>query len=159
MFQGARNFFDGVEEWAFDNNTRTIYLYASDNFTPNSTNVRVRVRDRFLNIRESSNIKFKNIEFSAGSINLRGSKYFTLEDCKFSFSSDMGLLGNSVAYSHFLKVRNCIFEYINDGHSWAQGRSSQTRFENVLFRIMIGWWYSLESKFHGRFCPMALYYN
>ena len=131
---GSLEFLDAPEEWAFDSDNKTLYLYASDNFTPNSTNVRIRVRDRFLNIRESSNIKFKNIDFSAGSINLRGSKYFTLEDCKFSFSSDMGLLGNSVAYSHFLKVRNCIFEYINDGHSWAQGRSSQTRFENVLFR-------------------------
>ena len=131
---GSLEFLDAPEEWAFDSDNKTLYLYASDNFTPNSTNVRVRVRDRFLNIRESSNIKFKNIDFSAGSINLRGSKYFTLEDCKFSFSSDMGLLGNSVAYSHFLKVRNCIFEYINDGHSWAQGRSSHTIFENVLFR-------------------------
>jgi len=131
---GSLEFLDAPEEWAFDSDNKTLYLYASDNFTPNSTNVRIRVRDRFLNIRESSNIKFKNIDFSAGSINLRGSKYFTLEDCKFSFSSDMGLLGNSVAYSHFLKVRNCIFEYINDGHSWAQGRSSHTIFENVLFR-------------------------
>jgi len=131
---GSLEFLDAPEEWAFDSDNKTLYLYASENFTPNSTNVRVRVRDRFLNIRESSNIKFKNIDFSAGSINLRGSKYFTLEDCKFSFSSDMGLLGNSVAYSHFLKVRNCIFEYINDGHSWAQGRSSHTIFENVLFR-------------------------
>ena len=131
---GSLEFLDAPEEWAFDSDNKTLYLYASDNFTPNSTNVRVRVRDRFLNIRESSNIKFKNIDFYAGSINLRGSKYFTLEDCKFSFNSDMGLLGNSVAYSHFLKVRNCIFEYINDGHSWAQGRSSHTLFENVLFR-------------------------
>jgi len=127
-------FLDAPEEWAFDSDNKTLYLYASDNFTPNSTNVRIRVRDRFLNIRESSNITFKNIDFFAGSINLRGSKYFTLEDCKFSFSSDMGLLGNSIVYSHFSKVRNCIFEYINDGHSWSQGLSSHTIFENVLFR-------------------------
>ena len=78
---GSLEFLDAPEEWAFDPDNKTLYLYASDNFTPNSTNVRVRVRDRFLNIRESSNIKFKNIDFYAGSINLRGSKYFTLEDC------------------------------------------------------------------------------
>ena len=133
-FPGKLNNLDYPEEWAFDPQSKTLYLYASDNYTPTSTNVRVRVRDRVLTFRSAYNFEFKNIDFSAGSINLRGSKYFTLEDCKFSFSSDMGLLGNSVAYSHFLKVRNCIFEYINDGHSWAQGRSSHTIFENVLFR-------------------------
>ena len=131
---GSLEFFDGVEEWAFDNNTKTLYLYASDNFTPNSTNVRIRVRDRFVNIRNSENITFKNIDFFAGSITIRGTKHFTLENCRFSFNSDMGLLGNSIEYSPISTVRNCIFEYINDGHSWSQQLSSHPVFENVLFR-------------------------
>jgi len=131
---GSLEFFDGVEEWAFDNNTKTLYLYASDNFTPNSTNVRVRVRDRFVNIRNSENITFKNIDFFAGSITIRGTKHFTLENCRFSFNSDMGLLGNSIEYSPISTVRNCIFEYINDGHSWSQQLSSHPVLENVLFR-------------------------
>ena len=131
---GSLEFFDGVEEWAFDNNTKTLYLYASDNFTPNSTNVRIRVRDRFVNIRNSENITFKNIDFFAGSITIRGTKHFTLENCRFSFNSDMGLLGNSIEYSPISTVRNCIFEYINDGHSWAQQLSSHPVLENVLFR-------------------------
>ncbi len=131
---GSLEFFDGVEEWAFDNNTKTLYLYASDNFTPNSTNVRVRVRDRLVNIRNSENITFKNIDFFAGSITIRGTKHFTLENCRFSFNSDMGLLGNSIEYSPISTVRNCIFEYINDGHSWSQQLSSHPVLENVLFR-------------------------
>jgi len=131
---GTLEFFDGVEEWAFDNNTKTLYLYASDNFTPNSTNVRIRVRDRFVNIRNSENITFKNIDFFAGSITIRGTKHFTLENCRFSFNSDMGLLGNSIEYSPISTVRNCIFEYINDGHSWSQQLSSHPVLENVLFR-------------------------
>ena len=131
---GSLEFFDGVEEWAFDNNTKTLYLYASDNFTPNSTNVRIRVRDRFVNIRNSENITFKNIDFFAGSITIRGTKHFTLENCRFSFNSDMGLLGNSIEYSPISTVRNCIFEYINDGHSWSQQLSSHPVLENVLFR-------------------------
>ena len=131
---GSLEFFDGVEEWAFDNNTKTLYLYASDNFTPNSTNVRIRVRDRFVNIRNSENITFKNIDFFAGSITIRGTKHFTLENCRFSFNSDMGLLGNSIEYSPISTVRNCIFEYINDGHSWSQQLSAHPVLENVLFR-------------------------
>jgi len=131
---GSLEFFDGVEEWAFDNYTKTLYLYASDNFTPNSTNVRIRVRDRFVNIRNSENITFKNIDFFAGSITIRGTKHFTLENCRFSFNSDMGLLGNSIEYSPISTVRNCIFEYINDGHSWSQQLSRHPVLENVLFR-------------------------
>ncbi|MDP6094135.1 MAG: LamG domain-containing protein, partial [SAR324 cluster bacterium] len=131
---GSLEFFDGVEEWAFDNNTKTLYLYASDNFTPNSTNVRIRVRDRFVNIRNSENITFKNIDFFAGSITIRGTKHFTLENCRFSFNSDMGLLHNEIVYSPISTVRNCIFEYINDGHSWSQQLSGHPVLENVLFR-------------------------
>jgi len=131
---GSLEFLDAPEEWAFDSDNKTLYLYASDNFTPNSTNVRIRVRDRFLNIRESSNITFKNIDFFAGSITIRGTKHFTLENCRFSFNSDMGLLGNSIEYSPISTVRNCIFEYINDGHSWSQQLSSHPVLENVLFR-------------------------
>ena len=131
---GSLEFFDGVEEWAFDNNSKTLYLYASDNYTPNSTNVRIRVRDRFVNIRSSENITFKNIDFFAGSINISGTKHFTLENCRFSFNSDMGLLHNVIVYSPISTVRNCIFEYINDGHSWSQQLSGHPVFENVLFR-------------------------
>ena len=87
-----------------------------------------------MNIRNSENITFKNIDFFAGSITIRGTKHFTLENCRFSFNSDMGLLGNSIEYSPISTVRNCIFEYINDGHSWSQQLSSHPVLENVLFR-------------------------
>jgi len=131
---GSMEFFDGVEEWAFDNDSKTLYLYASDNFTPNSTNVRVRVRDRIMNLRIAENITFKNIDFFAGNINIDGVWRFTLENCKFSYSADMLLLHNKLNYSPMTTVRNCIFEYNNDGHSWSQQLSPHPVLENVLFR-------------------------
>ena len=39
---------DNNEEWSFDAATKKLYLYPSDNNTTPSSNVRVRVRDRFL---------------------------------------------------------------------------------------------------------------
>jgi len=131
---GSIEIFDGVEEWAFDNDSKTLYLYASDNFTPNSTNVRIRVRDRIMNLRIAENITFKNIDFFAGNINIDGVWRFTLENCRFSYSADMLLLHNEVNYSPMTTVRNCIFEYNNDGHSWSQQLSSHPVLENVLFR-------------------------
>ena len=124
---------DYPEEWAFVPENKTLYLYASDNYTPTSTNVRVRVRDKILTFRAAYNFEFKNIHFFAGSISLNGS-YWTIEDSKFSFSADMGLKGNGASYGTNMTIRNSIFEYINDAHSWNQWKSMYSTLENVLFR-------------------------
>jgi len=125
---------DFPEEWAFDSGNKTLYLYASDNYTPTSTNVRVRVRDRFLYFAYSDNIEFKNIHFFAGSVRFWESSYLTIEDSRFSFSGDMGLQGNTVTYGSHTLVRNTIFEYINDSSAWYHNRTMFPTMENVLFR-------------------------
>jgi len=125
---------DYPEEWAFDSGNNTLYLYASDNYTPTSTNVRVRVRDRFLYFAYSDNIEFKNIHFFAGSVRFWESSYLTIEDSRFSFSGEMGLHGNKVTFGSHTLVRNTIFEYINDSAIWSQNRTMFPTMENVLFR-------------------------
>ena len=127
-------YLDTLEEWSFNPDNNTLYLYASDNYIPTSTNVRVRVRDRFLSFQAADNIEFKNLHFFAGSFHFRGCSYLTIEDCKFSFSSDMGLAGNEIVYGTNTTVRNSIFEYTNDGHTWSQYRTIYPTMENVLFR-------------------------
>jgi len=125
---------DNNEEWSFDADNKTLYLYASDNYTPTSTNVRVRVRDRFLYFAYSDNIEFKNIHFFAGSVRFFESSYLTIEDSRFSFSGEMGLNGNKVTFGSHTLVRNTIFEYINDSSAWYQNRTMFPTMENVLFR-------------------------
>jgi len=88
---GELKYLDSPEEWAFDPLNKTLYLYASDNYTPSSSNVRVRVRGRVLNFRAAYNFMLKNLHFFAGSFQIDGSSYWTIEDSKFSFSADMGL--------------------------------------------------------------------
>jgi len=125
---------DNNEEWSFDSATKTLYLYPSDNNTTPSSNVRVRVRDRFLYFAYSDNIEFKNIHFFAGSVRFFESSYLTIEDSKFSFSGEMGLNGNNVTFGSHTLVRNTIFEYINDSAIWSQNRTMFPTMENVLFR-------------------------
>ena len=125
---------DFPEEWAFDSGNKTLYLYASDNYTPTSTNVRVRVRDRYLTFTHSDNIEFKNIHFFAGSLYFYNNSYITFEDSKFSFNSDMGLRSNKAVYGTHMTVRNVIFEFINEGSPWSSQRTMYSTFENVLFR-------------------------
>ena len=126
---------DNPEEWAFDSANKTLYLYASDNYTPTSNNVRVRVRDRFMGIAHSYNFEFKNIHFFAGSIKMVGSGHWTIEDSKFSFSTDMfARQYNSSYYGTNATFRNVIFEFINEGYPWSGSRTMYTTFENVLLR-------------------------
>jgi hypothetical protein len=125
---------DNNEEWSFNAATKTLYLYPSDNNTTPSSNVRVRVRDRFLNFAYSDNIEFKNIHFFAGSVNFFESSYITIEDSRFSFSGDMGLKSNTFTFGSHTVVRNTIFEYINDSSAWYQNRTMFPTMENVLFR-------------------------
>jgi hypothetical protein len=136
---------DNPEEWAFDPANKTLYLYASDNYTPTSTNVRVRVRDRLMNFRAAYNFEFKNIHFFAGSIKIDGSSYWTIEDSKFSFSSDMGLKGNGAVYGTNVTFRNSIFEFINDNSPWTSQRTMYPTFENVLFRYND--WFSASAMY------------
>ena len=58
---------DTLEEWSFDPQTNTLYLYPGNNM-PNPTNVRVRVRSNILDFAYSDNLVFKNIHFFAGAI-------------------------------------------------------------------------------------------
>jgi len=131
---GKIAYLDTLEEWSFNPDNNTLYLYASDNYIPTSTNVRVRVRDKFLSFQAADNIEFRNLHFFAGSFSFQGCSYLTIEDCKFSFSSDVGLTGNKIVYGRNTTVRNSIFEYTNDGHTWSQQRTIYPTMENVLFR-------------------------
>ncbi|MDP7465451.1 MAG: LamG domain-containing protein, partial [Candidatus Marinimicrobia bacterium] len=132
---GKLEHLDNPEEWAFDSANNTLYLYASDNYTPSSTNVRVRVRDRYLAFTHSDNIEFKNIHFFAGSLYFYNNSYITFEDSKFSFSTDMfARENNSSYYRTNVTFRNVIFEFINEGSPWGSQRTMYSTFENVLFR-------------------------
>ena len=106
---GKLEHLDNPEEWAFDSANNTLYLYASDNYTPSSNNVRVRIRDRIMNFDAAYNFAIKNVHFFAGSVRTGGSSYWTIEDSKFSFSSDMlARKGNSSTDGSNITIRNTI---------------------------------------------------
>ena len=81
---------DSKEEWAFDSESKTLYLYGSDNFNPNTDTVRVRILDSFLSFFKVNNVKFKNIHFFAGSFLFTEGDYLSIEDSKFTFNTDYG---------------------------------------------------------------------
>ena len=60
-----------------------------------------------VNIYNSDRLTFKNIHFFAGSVNFKDTDYLTVEDSKFSFSIDMGLVRkNSVVMGNFHRLTN-----------------------------------------------------
>jgi len=148
---------DYPEEWAFDEANKTLYLYASDNYTPTSNNVRVRVRERFLKFKRSYNFELKNLHFFAGSIEITGGHY-TIEDSKFSHSYYHGH-GRTQRTNHVrgdnVTFRNTIFEHINDGVPLNTAGKEQT-FENILVRHID--WYMGSSNYLAEGSPSYFRY-
>ena len=135
---------DTLEEWSFDPQTNTLYLYPGNNM-PNPTNVRVRVRSNILDFAYSDNLVFKNIHFFAGAIYFEHSSYITVEDSKFSHSWEAGLRhyelglywnwrGNIFHAGRNNTFRNCIFQYVVDGHPFKMMGVLYPLVENVLFQ-------------------------
>ena len=130
---------DYPEEWAFDEANKTLYLYASDNYTPTSNNVRVRVRDRFMNFKNAYNFELKNLHFFAGSITICCG-HWTIEDSKFSFSHYFGGRHIRDYWKHLnqgrgdnVTIRNTIFEYIYDAVPFSLSGKGHL-LENILVR-------------------------
>jgi len=109
---------DTLEEWAFDPQNEMLYIYADERYVPTSTNVRIRVLHRMLNIQYAANLEFRNIYFFGGSIELRGINVL-VEDCNFEYLHDItlpafrdhgalcaGLFGWNVDFI------NCVFSHI-----------------------------------------------
>jgi hypothetical protein len=135
---------DTLEEWAFDPQNETLYIYADERYLPTSTNVRVRVLHRMLNIQYATNLEFRNINFFGGSIELHGINVL-VEDCNFAYLHDItlpayrnhgvlcaGILSRNVDFI------NCIFKQIPYVYS-LKIRGVQSLVENCLFTNM-DWW-------------------
>ena len=109
---------DTLEEWAFDPKNEMLYIYADERYLPTSTNVRVRVLHRMLNIRYVANVEFRNINFFGGSLDVSGINIL-FEDCEFKQLHDITLpayrdhgalcAGLRSGYADFI---NCIFSQI-----------------------------------------------
>ena len=65
-----------------------LYVIPSNGYIPNSSNVRVRIRDKIFTLMHSDNFEIKNIKFNAGSVSFYNCSYLTIEDSKFSYNSN-----------------------------------------------------------------------
>ena len=136
---------DASEEWSFDNVQNKLSLIAGDKI-PNSSNVRVRVRTKIVNIEFSDNLEFRDIHFFAGTFKFFQASYILLEDSIFSHSWEAGMSylqpgieagwerGNFIKGGTNNTIRNAIFQYINDASSLNFGASMNPLAENVLFQ-------------------------
>ena len=135
---------DTLEEWSFDPQTNTLYLYPGNNM-PTPTNVRLRVRTNILHFEGPDNFVFKNIHFFAGAIYIKSSSFITIEDSKFSHSWEANLRhyelmplwtrrGNMISGGTNNTIRNCIFQYINDGWPIKMEGVFNPHLENILFQ-------------------------
>ena len=88
---GELAFLDTLEEWSFDPGTSTLYLYPSVGFIPDKNNVRIRTKVGLIGMRKSDNMEFRNLHIYSGPLSAYDCDYLTVENSKFSFSTDMYL--------------------------------------------------------------------
>ena len=131
---------DSPEEWSYSDSTGELFIFTSDGLSPEGNNIRIRVLDRVLTsgaltaypngipygIDGAEHVTFRGIEFYAGAVGLYGTHHFTLEDCKFFYSTDNGGFNQNTpgliypsSMNQFLSgshasVINCVFKFIND---------------------------------------------
>ena len=128
-------YLDTLEEWAYDPNEQALYIYPSNNYIPDSTNVRVQIRERVMAAHRSENLQIKNLHFYSGSFFADGCNNLTIEDSKFSFSTDHGADAyNEIINADELLIRNCIFENMGAGTPIKIKYVDYPTIENVLFR-------------------------
>ena len=133
---------DTLEEWSFDPETSTLYLYPSPGNIPTSNNVRIRTREMLVEIIKSDLLEFRNLHFFSGPLYATDSDYLTVEDSKFSFSSDMKASGihNGTDSGEYSWWTNLVFENINHAPPLRHDRNMYPTMENILIRN-IGWFH------------------
>ena len=142
---GDLNNLDTLEEYGFDKNTNTLYIYAG-NEIPDSTNVRVRVRTYSLFLQNSDNITFDNFHFRSGAIFTQNTSFITFKNSTFSHSWEVGLRhrqmvstgidkrhrGNMMHIGMYNTVRNCVFRHVVDAYIFRFKKVYWPVYENIL---------------------------
>ena len=141
---------DTLEEWAFEKNTNTLYIYPGQKI-PSESNVRVRIRTHTLNLQHSDNIVFDNLHFYANAFYSAHGSYITIKNSNFSHSWEADLRnremadgtdtnykvdhryrGNMMLYGDHNVVRNVIFRYVVDAYIFSFRQVKYPVYENIL---------------------------
>ena len=136
---------DTLEEWAFEKNSNTLYIYPGQKI-PNETNVRVRIRTHTLNLHHSDNLIFDNLHFYSSAFFSRHGSYITIKNSKFSHSWEADLRhremisdgidyryrGNMMVDGNNNVVRNTVFRYVVDAYIFSFRGIKYPIYENIL---------------------------
>lgn len=90
--EGKLELLDSENEWFFDTQTKTVYLWAPNGADPNTLTVKGKVQTYGLTVRNSSHIVFKNIDFFATAYTVISSHDITFDDVNashYAFSKRM----------------------------------------------------------------------
>jgi len=132
---GELAFLDTLEEWSFDPGTSTLYLYPSVGFIPDKNNVRIRTKVGLILMQESDKMEFRNLHIFSGPLSAYDCDYLTVENSKFSFSTDMyaDKIRNGSILGEYSWWRNLVFENSNNAPPLFHSRHMYATMENILF--------------------------
>ncbi|MCP4322344.1 MAG: DUF1565 domain-containing protein, partial [Alteromonadales bacterium] len=78
--EGKLELLDSPNEWFFDKNSKTVYLWAPNNVDPNSLQVRGKNQTYGLTVRNSSNVVIEGVDFFATAFTVISSQGITFKD-------------------------------------------------------------------------------
>lgn len=142
----GRALLDTAEEWAYDETTKTLYLWADDGGDPNGREIYGKNRTfALIGNAATKHIVIDGLDFFSAAFSFTQSDDITIQNCGFSYYASskraLGVTGPSET-AHFtgteadfcsnITVYNCTFEYA-DGSALLGDFVENLRIENNLF--------------------------
>jgi hypothetical protein len=137
---------DMAQEWAYDESTKTLYLWADDGQNPNGRAITGKNQTYFFGGDASTqHITIDGLDFFATAFKFVNSDYITIRNCNLNYysyskralgsllrSEPASILGTTEDYCHGIKVNNCEFNY-SSGTGLLGEYVVDGSFENNLF--------------------------
>jgi len=76
---------DRPNEWWFDNKTRTVHLMPPDGSDPNDLEIRGKVRDHGIVLKDCADLHIRGLRVFAQGLRLDGCRRVRFEDCRFDY--------------------------------------------------------------------------
>ncbi|WP_372798777.1 right-handed parallel beta-helix repeat-containing protein, partial [Pontiella sp.] len=153
FFEGGLNnaervLLDTPEEWAYDESTRTLYLWADDGLDPNGRPVFAKGTNAYAIVGDADthDIVIDGINFFATTFYLESSDRISIQNCDFDYYAashrSLGDLeppptafidGDISNLCIDITIYNCAFRYADGGGLWVDN-AENPRIENNLFQ-------------------------
>ncbi|MEX0988198.1 MAG: right-handed parallel beta-helix repeat-containing protein [Bacteroidales bacterium] len=138
FFEGSLNMLDTATEWVYQADSKELYIWPSDNESPENLDIRGKTLTYALHFENSEYLKISGLHFFGSTFHIESANHVSIEDCDFKYPSySKRMLGVTeepeVTTIDGIEntLRNCTFAY-TDG-TGLKIRGERNLIENCYF--------------------------